>query len=477
MKLLRPSLLALACLCASPAPAYELPSLGDSSSAISSPEREYELGRAWLNILRGQVPTLTDSLLTDYIETSVYRLAETSEVVDRRFSFVVLDSPQINAFAAPGGIIGVNAGLFLHADTEAEYASVMAHELAHLSQRHYARGLESQGQMQLPVMAGILAGVVAAAAGAGQVGMAAIASTQAAAIQAQRRYSRQNEQEADRIGLANLQRAGYDPRAMPSMFEQLMKNYRYTDLPPEFLLTHPLSDSRVADTRNRAEKAPAGGKLDSLRYQLMRARVELNYENTPGEAARRFRILLRQQPELIPARYGLALALARSAHHDEASRELAPLLQAMPDDPVYNYSAIEIAIAANQLDEAGQRLQRMLRLYPSSYPLHYLHARLLRAQEQPRQAEQVLDRLLQQRPADSVLWYMQAETRGLAGNIIGLHEARAEYFRLVGDYDHALEQLEYARSRASSDYQLAARIDARHQQMRRERRMIDSMLN
>ena len=157
--------------------ASDLPSLGDASSALVSPQQEYQLGRAWLSIVRGQVSQLSDPQLKDFVESSVYRLAETSQVQDRRLEFVLLNSPQINAFAAPGGIIGVNGGLFLYAQTEGEYASVLAHELAHLSQRHFARGLEAQQRMQLPVMAAMLAGIVAAAAGAGDAGIAAIAST------------------------------------------------------------------------------------------------------------------------------------------------------------------------------------------------------------------------------------------------------------------------------------------------------------
>ncbi|NLD00164.1 MAG: M48 family metalloprotease, partial [Gammaproteobacteria bacterium] len=187
MTLLRPALLALACLFTQPVLAFDLPSLGDSSSAIISPEQEHQLGRAWLSILRGQVRQLEDPLLKDYVESSVYRLAETSQLNDRRLEFILLASPQLNAFAAPGGIVGVNGGLLLHAHTEAEYASVMAHELAHLSQRHFARGLEAQKRLQVPLMAAMLAGVIAAAAGGGDLGMAAIASTQAAAIQEQRR--------------------------------------------------------------------------------------------------------------------------------------------------------------------------------------------------------------------------------------------------------------------------------------------------
>ncbi len=322
MNLLRPTLLTLACLLAQPISASDLPSLGDASSGIVSPEQEHQLGRAWLSLLRGQVHQLSDPLLKDYVESSVYRLTETSQLQDRRLEFVLLDSPQLNAFAAPGGIIGVNGGLFLHAQTEAEYASVMAHELAHLSQRHFARGLEAQQRMQLPMMAAMLAGVVAAAAGAGDAGIAAIMSTQAAAIQEQRRFSRQNEQEADRIGILNLEQAGYDPRAMPEMFGRLMRQYRYDQKPPEFLLTHPVTESRIADTRNRAEQYANGGRQDSLRYQLIRARTQLQFETTPGVSAKRFRAMLADNPKLDAARYGLALAQIKPASWMKRARTL-----------------------------------------------------------------------------------------------------------------------------------------------------------
>lgn len=475
MKILRPTLLALACLLATPVPASSLPSLGDASSAIVSPEQEHQLGRAWLNVLRGQVRSLPDPLLKDFVERSVYSLAETSQLQDRRLVFVLLDSPQLNAFAAPGGVIGVNGGLFLHAQSEGEYASVMAHELAHLSQRHFARGLEEQKRMQVPLMAAMLAGVVAAAAGAGDAGIAAIASSQAAAIQAQRSFSRQNEQEADRIGILNLQQAGYDPRAMPSMFERLMRQYRYSRVPPEFLLTHPLSESRVADTRNRAEQASSQGRTDSLHYQLMRARVQLTYESSPGLAAQRFRALLDENPRLDAARYGLALAQIKSGQHDEAAASLQPLLAKAPDELIYNLARIELDIAANRLPAAEQHLQRLLRLYPSSYPARQALAELRLKQERPAEAERLLDALLKERPSDAELWFLQAETRGLSGNIVGLHQARAEYFALTGDYDQALEQLDFARRR-SDNFQLAARIDARHQQLGEEKRMIDKLL-
>ena len=475
MKLLRPALLTLTCLLVQPTLANDLPSLGDASSGIVSPEQEHVLGRAWLSLLRGQVKQLSDPQLKDYVENSVYRLAETSQLQDRRLEFVLLDSPQLNAFAAPGGIIGVNGGLFIHAQTEAEYASVMAHELAHLSQRHFARGLEAQQRMQLPMMAAMLAGVVAAAAGAGDAGIAAIVSTQAAAIQAQRRFSRQNEQEADRIGIVNLERAGYDPRAMPSMFGRLMRQYRYDQKPPEFLLTHPVSESRIADTTNRAEQYAQGGTQDSLRYQLMRARTQLKFESTPGVGAKRFRAMLDENPEMDAARYGLALAQMKAGQLADAASSLEPLLAKAPDDLTYNLAQVELDITANRLQQAQTRLQRLLQLYPGNYPVRQMHIDLLMERGETQQAERELDKLAEQRRRDPDIWYQVAEVRGLSGNIVGLHQARAEYFALVGDYDQAIEQLDLAKRRASN-FQVGARIDARQKQLIEEKRMVEDML-
>lgn len=475
MKLLRPAVLALACVLAPPVLASDLPSLGDASSGIVSPEQEYVLGRAWLSLLRGQVEQLADPLVKEYVESTVYRLAETSQVQDRRLEFVILDSPQLNAFAAPGGIIGVNGGLFLHAQTEAEYASVMAHELAHLSQRHYARGLEAQQRMQLPMMAALLAGVVAAAAGAGDAGMAAIASSQAAAIQAQRSFSRQNEQEADRIGLTNLARAGYEPRAMPSMFERLMRQYRHDQRPPEFLLTHPLNESRVADTRNRAEQLPAEGLQDTLRYQLVRARMQTQFERSPGMSAKRFRAALDEDENRDAARYGLALAQIRSGQLAEAGENLRRLLSSDPDHPFYNLAQIELDMTANRNSDAERRTERLLQLYPSSYPVQQARIDLLMRESRHDQASALLDQLVARRQKDPHIWYQVAEVRGLTGNLVGLHQARAEYFALIGNYDQAFEQLDYAKRR-STNFQTGARLDARLTQLRDEKRMVDQML-
>ncbi|SEI24459.1 M48 family metalloprotease [Pseudomonas fuscovaginae UPB0736] len=475
MTFLRPTLLTLACLLASPGFADDLPSLGDASSAIVSPQQEYQLGRAWLSLLRSQVKQLNDPQLKDYVETTVYKLVETSQVQDRRLEFILIDSNQLNAFAAPGGIIGINGGLFLNAQTEGEYASVLAHELAHLSQRHFARGVEAQQRMQLPMMAALLTGIIVAAAGGGDAGIATIAGTQAAAFQEKQRFSRQNEQEADRIGILNLEKAGYDPRNMPTMFERLMRIYRFDAKPPEFLLTHPVTESRIADTRNRAEQAKPGGIEDSLRYQLIRARVMLSYEDSPGLAAKRFRAQLDENPKSEIARYGLAIAQIKGSQLNDARENLKPLLAKSPNEIIYNLAQIELDISSGHLPDAVQRTDRMLALYPGNYPLKQVQVDLLVKQNKPAEAEKVLVDLLKTRSDDPDIWYQIAETRGQSGNIIGLHQARAEYFALVGDFKQAIQQLDFAKRRAPN-FQLASRIDARQKEMIDQERLVKDML-
>lgn len=479
MKHLRPALLALSLCFASNTQGFELPALGDTSSSIVSLEQERKLGHAWLNMLRSQVPQLSDPLLKNYVETTVYRLAETSQLQDRRLEFILIASPQLNAFAAPGGIIGVNGGLFLHAETEAEYASVMAHELAHLSQRHFARGLEAQQRLQLPVMAAILAGVVAAAAGAGDAGMAAIMSSQAAAIQEQRRFSRQNEQEADRVAVTNLSRAGYDPLAMPSLFERMARQYRFERTPPEFLLTHPLTEARIADTRNRAEQVAAQsnrrGRIDTLNYQLVRARVMLTFEDTPGIALKRFRAELDRHPDNLSARYGLALALIRAGQLQEAGQQIKQLLAKEPENLFFILAQVDLDMSRKNYAAAEQRVNQALKKLPTNYPLQAAKVEILIAKQDYPEAERLLNQMVRQRPNDPDIWFELAEVRGQNNNIVGLHEARAEFFVRMGDYRQAIEQLGYAKQRASNNFPLAARLDARQLELMREEETIKEM--
>ena len=311
------ALLALV-LAAVPVAAVEdlkLPNLGESSTSLFSAEYEYQLGRAWLRIFRGQVPTVNDPLLFDYLEGLVFRLVNHSQLKDRRVDLVIVDNPTINAFAVPGGVIGVHNGLLLYAQSEDELATVLAHEIAHLSQRHFSRRVEFAKKQQPLTLATMLASFVLMAAAGGDAGLAALSAAQAAAQDSALRYSRGNEAEADRVGMQTLVAAGMDPHAAPAMFERMLQASRYAtgNRIPEFLRTHPLSESRIADTRNRARQYPKQIRTTDLTYQLMRARVINQLAETPEEAIRKFRSELDGSPRSqTAARYGLVLALTEA---------------------------------------------------------------------------------------------------------------------------------------------------------------------
>ena len=459
------ALLAAALLPASGALTEELklPNLGESSTSIFSPEQEYQLGRAWLRMFRSQAPTLDDPLLQDYLEDLIYRLVTHSELQDRRIDVVIVDNPVINAFAVPGGVIGVHTGLLLYAQSEDELAAVLAHEIAHLSQRHFSRRVEQQ-QKQAPLtMAGLLASAVLIAT-TGGAGLAAMTATQAAALDAQLRYSRAAEQEADRVGMQTMAKADMDLHAVPSMFERMLQGSRYSsgNRIPEFLRTHPLSESRIADTRNRARKYPVVPRDPSLNYQLMRARMQVHHADTPQRAAAMFRDSLAGQPVSEDgARYGLVLALTESGQPAEAQAELDKLTRAHPERLEFAIAQAELDMSIGEAQSATRILQRELKLYPGNHALTMAYARALLMNDQAYIAEEVLLEQTHLRPEDPGLWYLLAEVQGLSGNIAGLHQARAEYFILNGILDEAERQLNYAMKLTRDDYHASAKINQR----------------
>jgi len=276
----------------------KLPNLGEASTSLFSSEYEHRLGRAWLRVFRSQVATVNDPLLHGYLENLVFRLVQHSELQDRRVEVVVVDNPTINAFAVPGGVIGIHNGLLVHAQTEDELATVLAHEIAHLSQRHFSRRLEFQRRQQPLTLASMLAGFVLMATVGGDAGMAALSAAQAAAQDSALRYSRSNEAEADRVAMQTVVDAGFDPHAAATMFERMLQASRYAtgNRVPEFLRTHPLSENRIADTRNRARQYPKQIRPARLDYQLMRARVINALADTPEEAVATFRNELEGNP-------------------------------------------------------------------------------------------------------------------------------------------------------------------------------------
>ena len=442
----------------------KLPNLGESSTSLFSKEFEHQLGQTWLRIFRSQAPTENDPLLFEYLENLIYELVTHSKLEDRRVELVVVNNASINAFAVPGGVIGVHNGLLLYAQTEDELATVLAHEIAHLSQRHFSRGVEFR-KKQAPInLAAMLAGLVIMATAGGDAGMAAISASQALAQDSALRYSRSNEQEADRVGMQTLVDAGMDPHAAPAMFERMLQASRYTggDRIPEFMRTHPLSENRIADTRNRARQYPKSIRPAKLEYQLMRARVVNQLANTPEEAVQRFRGELDGNPRSIEAaRYGLVIALTNAGRADEAALELDSIWSGDPDRLEYLIADAEIDMLRAQPEKAVDKLLRQLNLSPGNHPLTMTYANALMKNQEPHIAEEVLVAQGKRRPTDPGLWYLLAEVQGLSGNIIGLHQSRAEYFILNGILGQAEKQLSYALKLVKNDYLTSAKINQR----------------
>jgi predicted Zn-dependent protease len=453
-----------------------LPELGDMGTSVISQQQEYQLGRAWLMSYRAQVPALYDPLSQIYAEQLIYKLASHSELKKPQLELIIVKNATLNAFAVPGGVVGMHSGLFNYTTTEDELASVLGHELAHLSQRHFARSVQQQQNSSVPTMAGMLGGLILAAAGSADAGMAAITATQAAALQNQLRYSRDNEQEADRIGMETLNKSGYDPNAMATMFAGMQRTMRFSSVPPEFLLTHPLTESRVSDARNRAQKYPRGMYTDNLDFQLTKVRINLLTSRSAFDAIKRYEAALKKNDRNAEAyHYVLALAYTDSKQLGLAKKHLAPLLKKEPYRIQYVLADIGIDVAEKSYESALGKLAKQLQINPNNYPLSMAYADALEKAGKAPEAEKVLITQSKLRPNDPFVWYELAETYGLAGNVIGVHQARADYFILVGDLDRAELQLSYALPLTRGDRITTARINRRMEEIQNLKEQLEQL--
>lgn len=448
----------------------QLPNLGNSDIALVSIGEEERLGQDWLRSFYGRTPLMRDYLMQSYIEGLVYRLAPYSDVPYDDLKIVVVNSLALNAFAVPGGIIGINKGILLYADNEDQLASIVAHELAHLSQRHFARTVANQQNSSIATMAGLLASVVIAATVGSDAGIAMAAATQGAAANSQLRYSRQNEQEADRIGQGTLYRAGLDPAAASEMFEHMYDLTRLVgSRVPEYLLTHPLPESRLNDTASRAAQYPQRFYPVNLTYQLLRTRIQVERANRPEDALLTFSSRLEVEPNNISAGYGYSLALRRAGRLKEAEDRIQSLRQREPNQAPLLFTQAEILIDQTRYAEAVNLLQDALRSRPNDHALTMQLAFALNRANRHEEAARLLTMHSRARPGDPVVWYDLAETRGLAGDILGVHLARAEYFLIVGQFSRAIQHFQFAIDQVGDDPIERAVLQERINQVRKMR--------
>tara|TARA_B100001142_G_scaffold309977_1_gene343012 strand:+ start:44273 stop:45697 length:1425 start_codon:yes stop_codon:yes gene_type:complete len=443
-----------------------LPELGDRVSGAVSSSQEKAIGEMFLEQIYSQAPLISDPLLFEYTEHLIYRLSEYSQVQDRYYNILLIDDDSLNAFAAPGGVIGINGGLFLNADNEGQFASVLAHELAHLSQRHFARNvLKSQDSnltSALVMVSSIAIALISNNPNAISVGPAFLQ-------QQNLRYSRLFEKEADRVGFINLINAGYNPKSMGEMFENMNDIRRLSgDLPPEFLLTHPLSSSRISDAFNAAEGvSEEGTKRDSLDFGFMKARLEVYYENIPLNSLRLFESKMDQNPSDANI-YGLALAHEKNNNFDESLALLNKLIQKYPKNLVINNTKVDVLLSYEKFDAALALVNKFLEISPKNYPLSISKSKILLAMEKYFKSEEIVRDQILRKNDDPELWLLLSEIQRNSQNIVGYHQSRAEYFLLLGQDEKALNQLEFALQLTQNNFQVSESIMTKIVEIKKE---------
>lgn len=447
-----------------PATAFELPDIGDPSGAALSPEQERQIGEATLRQLRRYAKLVSDPEVEAFIQSIGFRLVAQSDDNTQPFEFFLVEDPSINAFAAPGGFVGMHTGTLLVAENESELAGVLAHEIAHVTQKHMARTFEKASQLSLPMAAAMLGAILLGTQNP-QAGQAAIAAVAAGNAQIQIDFTRSHEEEADRVGMQLLARAGFDPRGMPEFFERLQMANRLTDNAqlPEFLRTHPVTISRIADSRNRAEQYPRRPYKNSLGFQLARAKLRVTSTENPIEALSYFEHLLRHggPSEQTAAHYGYALALLAARQYDKARAELGDLRRADPDQVAYLLAAAETETAQGRLAQGLRIYADSLAVYPDYRPVVLGYSRALLIASQPDQARKVLRDYARQHPPDIAYYALLAEAEGKSGSQVEAHIAMAERDYLSGDTKLAREQLKFAQRDRGVDHFQRQRIEAR----------------
>jgi len=441
--------------------------LGDVSQAVFSPAIERRLGEAIMESVRADRSYLDDPVSTDYLNALGNRLVAASPDSRQSFEFFLLDDAQVNAFALPGGFIGVHTGLMFTAQTESELASVLAHEVAHVTQRHIARMIAREEKSQLATLAALAIGLLAARSNS-QLAQAVITGSQAAAIQTQLDFSRDNEREADRVGVQILEQSGFDVRAMPVFMERLQRASRvYESNAPAYLRTHPVTTERIADLQNRAEVIAYKQIPDNREFQIVRARLRASVGD-PRQAVEFFEQGLKERRFIseTASHYGLALALLRAKDFARASRELSVVEQAVPGLAAVAVVRGQLLAASGDVAGALAHYVAALKVHPRYRALVYDYAELLVANRQPEAALRILEAQLLHAPDDSRLHALQAQSYAAQGKRLLQHKAQAEAYARRGQLGAAIEQLQIASRAGDGDFYQLSSVEARLRELR-----------
>lgn len=460
------SLLALLLLAIPAVLAQGLPDLGDPAQAAFTPTQERMLGRSIMREARRDPTYYEDAEVTDYVARVGNRLVARGSDTRQEFEFFMMRDPQINAFALPGGFIGVHTGLVMAAQSESEMAGVLAHEIAHVTQRHIARMINNQQSTQWMEIAALAIAILAARSNS-QMAEAAATVGSALAVQQQLNFSRAFEREADRIGLQLLERAGFDPQGMTLFFERLQRATRvYEGGAPSYLRTHPVTFERIADMQNRAQELRYRQVPDHIDFHLVRAKLKAEFD-APREAVAYFRDALVENRYLSEggARYGLVAALLRARDVAGAWKEFFPLRALVKGNAIVDGLGCRIRLAGGA-PEAFNCFRDAVQAYPGSRALAYEYAEALLQARQPDVALKMVDGRLAGYPDDHRLYLLQARANAQLNRRLAQHRSQGEAYARMGGTGAAIEQLQLGLKAGDGDYYQMSATEARLRQLR-----------
>ncbi len=451
--------------------AQGLPDLGDASQAVLSPYQERKLGEAVIRQVRAAGGYLNDPEVNDYLNELGNRLVAALPGTKQDFEFFAVPDSSINAFALPGGYIGVNIGLILLTQTESELASVLAHEITHVTQKHLARMIARQQDSFLTSLAVMAAAILAARAGAGGDAVSAtIASATALQRQAQLNFTRDNEFEADRIGFARLEAAGFDVTGAWTVMEKLQRANRFMEgNAPSYLRTHPVGYERIAEAQARAQGRSYRQVADSLDFHMVRALLK-SYQSEPREAVAYFDEALasRKFNSEVAARYGLVAALLRAKQVQRGLAELQALEKIAPPHPMIEAIAGHTLMEAGQLDAAIRRFEAALARYPNKMQLVYDYPEALLKAGRAVDAAAFSERELARFPNAGPLHLIAARAYAAVNKRMKQHQHQGEYYAWQGNLRGAIDQFEIAAKAGDGDFYSASVVESRLRALRAE---------
>lgn len=441
----------------------ELPDIGSSASQVFSIAQEQAVGDSYMRQLRAFAPLMEDAEVNDYIQHLGFRLVENNpQAADRKFSFFVVSENSINAFALPGGYIGVHTGLINRSENESELASVIGHEIAHVTQRHLARRIELQNQLSLPSLAAFVAAIlIASQSNNSDAGMAAMAGAQGLTQQAIINHTRANESEADRIGINSMYRAGFDPNAVVTFFEKMQENSRYRSSYFEFLQTHPLSRNRITDARLRAAELPARPVIEKPTYKLIKQKIQaLTVKVTPtvmDAAKRRYDNGEFNTDDLL---YGYSILLIRSKDFEKAEEILLDLRKKQPNQTSFAIALAELDIENKNTGRSLAIIGDFLDKIPGNLALVESKTKLLMAAEQPDKARDLLLENIHMTSFAPHLFKLLSKAQEDSGHRSEVYETEGNYLLSVGDLAGARNQYYQALNAHTEDPYARERINS-----------------